>query len=260
MCDQPCFARSRVRRRSRTHLVALILLALLSSACGNPAASSPTPNVPAPSGTERITNGGFESGAEGWTASSPESEGIEAIAPAVGPDAAHAGANGARFATQPGTTAISAFEQEFAPAEDFTFSFWMRPQQGNSRIGLAADGRRSNTNVSRLVFLNAGGDSSQIVFTAWDVNYVITYPLDTNTWMLMRVVVDGKRGTQTLRINDNYVVTVSASQGNRPAALALVLGDRQPRNDAYTITNTNARVTDGLNGIYDYDDISLIGP
>jgi hypothetical protein len=259
MCNQSHLARVQTARRfTSRRSIAIALLALLLSACGT--AATPAPIVPPPSGTERISNGGFEGGQAGWIASPAEAEGVEVLQPIVDATAAHAGANGVRFATQPTTQAISAFEQEFPEAKSYTFTFWVRPQAGASRIGLAADGRRSNVNVSRLVFLNAGEDSSQIVWTAWDVNYVFAYPLLANVWLPVRVAVDSAKGVQTLSIGNNHTVTISAVQPDRPAAKAVVFGDRQPRIDAYTIPNTNARVTDGLNGTYDYDEISLIGP
>jgi len=244
---------------SSARLVAPLLLAVFMSACGG-TNSPPPPVLSPPTGSERISNGSFEQGATGWTASPAESEGVEVAQPVVGAESLHTGTNGVRFTTAPGAAAISAFEQEFDPAESFTLDFWVRPQAGSSRIGLAADGRRSNVNVSRLVFLNAGDGASQIVFTAWDVNYAFAYPLDVGVWLRVRITVDGKAGVQTLRVGDYHTVTVSAARTDRPAARAIVLGDRQPRLDAYTIPNTNARVTDGLNGSYDYDDISVIGP
>ncbi|MBC8076935.1 MAG: hypothetical protein H7Y32_12725 [Chloroflexales bacterium] len=218
-------------------------------ACG-PATALPAAPPPPPSGEERLSDGGFEQGLEGWA---PESEG-DGSAPRTGAEFGRTGA-GARFDTPEGSAGVSALIQEFAPANSYTLDFWVRPQRGSSRVGLQSNGTRSGLSTSRVIFLDAGEPTATIVFTAWDVNYAFQAPLEIGNWYRVRVSVDGARGVQTLDFNGLRSVTLTSARPFPTAALAF--GDRQPRTDVYSVMWTNARVKDGLNGSYDYDDLSL---
>lgn len=227
----------------------IVVAALLLAACGP---SSPAPAAaPQPaSGEERLKNGGFEQSLEGWA---PESDG-GGSAPHTGAEFGRSGA-GARFDTSPSSAGVSALVQEFAEASSFTLDFWVRPQRGSSRIGAQSDPTDRALSTTRLVFLDAGEPTATVVLTAWDMNYAFQTPLELGAWYRVRVTVDGARGVQVFDFNGSRTVTlVSASPS---PSKALVLGDRQPRTDAYDVTWTNAHVKDGLNGSYDYDDISL---
>jgi hypothetical protein len=222
----------------------------LLAACG-PAAALPEAQPPEPAqGEERIRNGGFEEGAQGWA---PESDG-GGSAPLTGPEFGHEGA-GARFDTPPASAGQSAFIQEFEPATSFTLDFWVRPQRGSSRIGVQSDPTERALSTSRVVFLDAGEPTAAVVLTAWDMTYVFQTPLEIGAWYRVRVRVDGERGVQVFDFNGSR--TVSLISAVPSPSRAIVLGDRQPRTDAYNITWTNTLVKDGLNGSYDYDDISL---
>ena len=235
----------RNRLRPLLALIAIILL----GACG-PAAAIPTAPPQPPAGEEHLKNGSFDAGQESWA---PESEG-GGSAPQTGPEFGRNGA-GVRFDTPAGSAGVSALIQEVAPANVFTLDFWVRPQRGSSRIGLQSDPTTRALSTSRIVFLDAGEPSSAIVLTAWDMNYAFQAPLEIGAWYRVRVQVDGERGVQVFDLNGSRTVTIVSA---RPSpSRALVFGDRQPRTDAYVIDWTNARVKDGLNGSYDYDDISL---
>lgn len=235
----------------------------LLTACGEivePQATAPTAGATAqPQGQERLQNSNFAQDLSGWTISKPESDAVQSVDPVASADYAYNGAGkGVRFDTAPGVASISALEQEFTPTSAFTLSFVVRPQRGSSRIGISADGTRSNVNVSRLVFIDAGEPTAAIVVTAWDMNYVLRMPVAIDTWLPVTLTVDSSTGSQVLHVGDSQPITLDVLQANRPVGKAIVLGDRQPRSDAYTIPLTNIQVKDGLNGSYDYANISLL--
>jgi hypothetical protein len=239
----------------RIRIFLLFLLAL--AGCAEIVETQPPQPATQPTASERLVNGGFELGLEGWTPSVPEVEGVEVQPPQAGAEWARQGDQGVHFETPTGTAAISALEQVISPTGVFILDFWVRPQAGSSRIGLSADGGRGNRNVSRLVFLDAGQPSASIVFTAWDVNHVLPFEFILDEWLHVVVQIDSNAGTQTLQVDDTFWVTLVSSSGQLEPANAIVLGDRQPGTNVYTIQLTSARVTDGLNGSYDYDDIAV---
>ena len=241
----------------------LFALLLVLTACGEivePQAAAPTSGATTqPQGQERLQNGNFAQDLNGWTTSKPESDTVKLVDPVVSADYTHNGVGkGVRFDTAPGVASISALEQEFTPASAFTLSFWVRPQRGSSRIGISADGSRSNVTVSRLVFIDAGEPTAAIVVTAWEVNYVLHMPVTPGTWMPVTITVDSNTGSQILHLGDSQPLTFNVLQANRPVGKAIVFGDRQPRSDSYTIPLTSVQVKDGLNGSYDYSDISVL--
>lgn len=247
MFTQLRFARTSVHRFA----CILVLFSLLLVACGAPAQPAPA----APVGKQRITNGDFEQGDQAWTISQNDS--VEVYDPVVSDESAYSGSNGVRFSTIPGTSAISAYEQAFELTENFDFRFRVRPIEGDNRIGLAEEGPGANVTVLRFVFLNAGEDDSKIVITAWDTHYTLAYPLELNEWLEVRAQVDSANGVQVIEIGDNYRLRIEAPRSNQPGAGYIVLGDRQPSADPYVISYTQAEVKAGLNGTYDFDDISL---
>ena len=236
---------ARISRRRTLGLAVLLLLA----ACA-PQAAIPIAPLESAAGQERLKNGTFEAGQEGWA---PESEGGGA-APQVGPEFGHTSA-GMHFDTPAKSAGVSAVVQEFEPATDFTLDFWVRPQRGSSRIGLQSDPTTRGLSTSRIVFLDAGEPGATVVLTAWDVNYTFQTPLEAGTWYRVRVKVDGERGVQQFDFNGSHIITLTSAQP--VPSRAIVVGDRQPRTEAYVIERTKASVKDGLNGSYDYDDIAL---
>jgi hypothetical protein len=235
---------------NRLRLTGALLSFLLLVACG-PTAGAPAAQLLQPAqGEERITNGNFDEGPQGW---SPESDG-GGSAPRTDAEFGHDGA-GAHLETPEGSAGVSALIQEFEPATSFTLDFWVRPLRGSSRIGLQDNPTERALSTSRVVFLDAGEPTATVVLTAWDMNYAFPMPLEIGAWYHVRVRVDSERGVQMFDINGSRTVTLVSA---RPSpSFAIVLGDRQPRTDAYDVAWTNAHVKDGLNGSYDYDGISL---
>jgi hypothetical protein len=230
----------------------LVLLALILSACGGAAVPLPLAPQPTPVGDERIANGGFDQGFSGWDQESD----VDEHKPKEGAEFGHNGA-GIRCETGSGTAGISAMVQEFTPASDFTLTLFVRANSGSNRIGLNTDGKNGQNIASRIVFVDVGLPTSAVVFSAWDMVYVLHTPLDAGVWYPLRVEVDSQQGVQRFVFNDTQRVTLFSAGKQFAPINSIIFGDRQRRTDVYIIAQTTVQVTDGLNGSFDYDDISL---